>query len=45
MLVVGTCREYFDAVWVKNEWRRFLKLMKEDSSRLLIPCYQGDGPL
>ena len=44
MLVVGTCREYFDAVWVKNEWRRFLKLMKEDSSRLLIPCYQGMDP-
>ena len=44
MLVVGTCREYFDAVWVKNEWRRFLKLMKGDSSRLLIPCYHGMDP-
>ena len=24
MLVVGTRKEYFEAVWVKNEWRPFL---------------------
>ena len=40
MLVVGTKPEHFNAVWVKNEWSRFLMVMKKDSSRLLIPCYR-----
>ena len=40
MLVVGTKPEYFNAVWVKNEWSRYLALMKQDRSRLLIPCYR-----
>lgn len=40
MLVVGTKAEYFDAVWVKNEWSRYLKLMKNDRSKLLVPCYR-----
>jgi hypothetical protein len=40
MLVIGTKREYFNAVWVKNEWSRFLSLMKKDRTRLLIPCYR-----
>ena len=40
MLVVGSKKEYFNAVWVKNEWSRFLALMKKDRSRLLIPCYR-----
>ena len=40
MLVVGTKPEYFDSVWVRNEWSRFLKAMKNDRSKLLIPCYK-----
>ena len=40
MLVLGTKPEYFNAVWVKNEWSRFMQLMKTDRSRLLIPCYR-----
>jgi len=40
MLVVGTKKEYFEAVWVKNEWSRFLAIMSKDRSRLLIPCYR-----
>ena len=40
MLALGTKPEYFTAVWVKNEWSRYLKLMKKDRSRLLIPCYR-----
>ncbi len=40
MLSIGTKPEYFNAVWVKNEWSRFLKIMKKDRSRLLIPCYK-----
>ena len=41
MLVIGTKPEYFEAVWVKNEWSRFLKLIKTDRSKLLIPCYRN----
>ena len=40
MLVIGTKPQYFTTVWVKNEWSRFLKLMKTDRSKLLIPCYR-----
>ncbi len=40
MLVLGTKPEYFNAVWVKNEWSRFMKLMKTDRKKLLIPCYR-----
>jgi tetratricopeptide (TPR) repeat protein len=40
MLVIGTKKEHFEAVWVKNEWSRFLAIMKKDRSRLLIPCYR-----
>lgn len=40
MLVIGSKPEYFTAVWVKNEWSRYLKLMKVDRSKLLIPCYK-----
>ena len=41
MLSIGTRAEYFNAVWVKNEWSRFLKMMKNDRSKMLIPCYKG----
>ncbi len=41
MLVFGTDYEYFNAVWVKNEWSRFLKLMEKDKTKRLIPCYKG----
>ena len=44
MLAIGTKPEYFNAVWVKNEWSRFLKIMKKDRSRLLIPCYRDMDP-
>ena len=41
MLAFGTDYEYFSAVWVKNEWSRFLKLMAKDKTKHLIPCYKG----
>lgn len=41
MLVVGSKPEYFQATWVRNEWSRYLHIMKKDRSRLLIPCYSG----
>lgn len=40
MLAVGTKYEYFHAVWVKNEWSRFLKLMAKDKTKILIPCFK-----
>ena len=41
MLAFGTDYEYYNAVWVKNEWSRYLKLMASDKSKHLIPCYKG----
>ena len=41
MLAIGTKPEHFNAVWVKNEWSRFLKIIQKDRSKLLIPCYRG----
>jgi len=40
MLVIGTKPEYFNSVWVKNEWLRYLKIVKRDRSKILIPCYK-----
>lgn len=44
MVVVGTSAENLNSVWVKNEWSRFLSLMKKDHSKLLIPCYRDMDP-
>ena len=44
MLVFGTRPEYFKAVWVKNEWSRFLKLIKKDRTKRLFPCYKDMDP-
>ena len=40
MLAFGTDYDYYNAVWVKNEWSRFLKLMAKDKEKHLIPCYK-----
>ena len=40
MLVVGSSRKNFEAVWVQNEWQRYNALVKKDrAGRTLIPCY------
>lgn len=39
MLVVGTSFENMNAVWVKNEWGRYLQIMRKERGRVLIPCY------
>lgn len=41
MLVFGTDYEYFNAVWVKNEWSRFLQLIAKGEKKTLIPCYKN----
>ena len=41
MIVVGSKVEYFNAVWVKNEWSRFIGMMNESANKkYLIPCYK-----
>ena len=44
MIVVGSSARNFNAVWVKNEWSRFLALMKKDKKKLLLPCYRDMDP-
>lgn len=44
MLAIGTKYEHFHAVWVKNEWRRFLRLAAKDRSKVLIPCFRDMDP-
>lgn len=40
MLAIGTQYDYYNAVWVKNEWSRYLALMSNDKGKMLIPCYK-----
>ena len=40
MLVVGTSYENYTAVWVKNEWNRFLTLIAKGENKVLVPCYK-----
>lgn len=44
MLVVGTSKENFNAVWVKNEWSRYLSLIKDGKEKTLIPVYKDILP-
>ena len=41
MLAFGTTYDYYNAVWVKNEWSRYLRLLVKDKSKHLIPCYKN----
>ena len=41
MVVVGTNRAYFESVWVRNEWSRYLALIKNGEKKLLIPAYRS----
>ena len=44
MVVVGTKPEYFNAVWVKNEWSRYLALIRNGAHKILIPAYRDMDP-
>lgn len=45
MVVLGTKPEYFNAVWVKNEWGRYLALIKQSGGKkVLIPAYRDMDP-
>ena len=45
MIVLGTKPEYFNAVWVKNEWSRYLALVKASrGKKILIPAFKDMDP-
>ena len=44
MIAVGTKPEHFEAVWVKNEWSRYLALIKNGAKKTLIPAYKDMDP-
>lgn len=44
MVVLGTKPEYFNAVWVKNEWSRYLALIRGGAKKTLIPAYRDMDP-
>ncbi len=46
LLAIASKREYYDAVWVRNEWSRYVDLIRVEAeqgqnTRLLIPVYQN----
>ena len=44
MVVLGTRPEHFNAVWVTNEWSRFLSLIRQGKKKMLIPAYRDMDP-
>ena len=44
MVVVGTKAENFNAPWVKNEWSRYLALIRSGAKKTLIPAYRDMDP-
>lgn len=44
MVVLSTKPEYFKAVWVRNEWSRYLSLIKGGAKKVLIPAYKDMDP-
>ncbi|MBR5712779.1 MAG: toll/interleukin-1 receptor domain-containing protein [Lachnospiraceae bacterium] len=45
MVVIGTRKEYFNAVWVKNEWSRYLALVRSSKGKkTLIPAFKDMDP-
>ena len=45
MVVLGTRPEHFNAVWVKNEWSRYLALVRQSGGKkVLIPAYRDMDP-
>lgn len=43
MVVLGTRPSHFNAVWVRNEWSRFLKMSK-GTDKIIIPAYRDFSP-
>lgn len=44
MIVLGTDPNNFNAVWVRNEWSRYLSLINHGEDKILIPAYKDMSP-
>lgn len=44
MVALGTTKAHFEAPWVRNEWARYLALIKNGEKKTLIPAYKGMDP-
>ena len=44
MIVLGTAPEHFESVWVRNEWSRYLSLIRQGEPKTLIPAYRDMDP-
>ena len=44
MIAVGTKPKHYNAVWVRNEWSRYLALIKSGAKKVLIPAYKNMDP-
>lgn len=44
MIVAGTSQENLQAVWVRNEWSRYLTLIRQGERKVLIPVYRDMNP-
>lgn len=44
MVVLGTKPEFFQAIWVKNEWARFISMINNGAEKTLIPAFKGMDP-
>ncbi len=45
MLALGTKKEYFEATWVRSEWRRFLERIDQGETKLLLPLFRDASDL
>ena len=45
MLCIGSSKDNFEAVWVKNEWSRYLRLIENGDSKTLIPIILNGASL
>ena len=44
MLVVETNKKNINSIWIKNEWNRYLDIIKKDRSNFLIHCFLDMNP-
>lgn len=44
MVLVGTKREYLDSEWVKNEWSRYLFMVRQEEKKHILPVCEGMKP-
>ena len=44
MIAVGTKPEYYNAIWVRNEWSRYISFIKSGAKKVLIPAYKEMNP-